>query len=88
MRLSACARQRLQRAEQAEPPDERQLLDGGLAVAAADAGCPALGRVEPAERDLDVYVDPVSLPTRRTEDITRTRDLQRRPWSGRNRTFA
>ena len=82
MRLGAFARQHLQHAEQAEPPDECQLLDGRLPVAAADAGRPTLGRVEPAERDLDVHVDLVSLPTGRTEDITRMRDLPRRPRTG------
>ena len=88
MRINGFARQQLQHAEQAEPPDEGQLLDGRLPVAAADAGCPTLGRVEPAERNLDAHVDRVSLPTRWTEDITRIRDLPRRPRPGGNDSIA
>jgi hypothetical protein len=49
--------------------------DGQLPFTSADAGYPALGRVNTAERNLDANVNAVSLPMTSGEDIPRTRDL-------------
>ena len=74
MRLGVFAHELLQHAEQAEPTHECVFRDGRLLVPSADAGDPALGRVNTAERDLDANVDAVSLPMTSGEDIPRTRD--------------
>ena len=63
MGLNPFVRQQLQHAEQAEPPDECLFPDSRPPVALADAGCPTLGRVEPAERHLDAHVNAISLTT-------------------------
>ncbi len=75
MRLDVVAHQNLQRAEQAEPTHECVFRDGRRPFTCADAGYPALRRVNPAERDLDANVNAVSLPMTSGEDIPRTRDL-------------
>jgi hypothetical protein len=61
MGLNALARQQLQHAEQPKPPDECMFPDSRPPVVVSDAGCAPLGRVEPAERNFDVHVDPIIL---------------------------